>query len=309
MLIASIDIGSNTALMLIAETGFDGKYFKPIKNFYEIPRIGKGLQNDRSILEEKIVLLIDILKRFKKYSSQFQCEKIFCVATSAMREAQNKFEISERVLNATGIRINVISGEEEATLSYFGAVSAQPSGRYLVIDIGGGSTELIFGDNHKIEFKKSFPIGVVSFFEKYISEFPVSDSVISKIEFEIERQIRDVTVSDFSNYTTISIAGTPTTLAAIKNNLAEFNEEMIEGNILRIEEIEMQIHSLKNMKPEEILSKYSQVVKGREDLILVGAVILKTILSKLKIKKTTVSTRGIRYGLVQRFVNESAGKE
>lgn len=308
MLIASIDIGSNTALMLISEVDFSCNSFKAIKNFYEIPRIGKGLQNDNSISEEKIVLLIDILSRFKEQSSQLQCGKIICAATNAMRLAQNQTEICQRVFDATGISIDVISGEEEATLSYLGAVSAKPRGRYLVIDIGGGSTELIFGDNQDIEFKKSFQIGVVSFFEKYISEFPVHDSTISKIEFEIMRQISAVTISDFSNSTTISIAGTPTTLAAINKNLNVFNEETIEGDILTIEEIQNQIQSLKNMKPEEILSQYSEVVKGREDLILVGAVILSAVMSKLNIRRTIVSTRGIRYGLVQKFINESAGK-
>lgn len=309
MLIASIDIGSNTVLMLISEVDFASNRFNPIKNYYEIPRIGKGLRNDNSIAEEKIILLIDILTRFKKESSQFQCEKIICVATSAMRITKNQFEICERVFNATGIKINVISGEEEAALSFLGAVSAQHLGKYLVIDIGGGSTELIFGNNQNIEFKKSFPIGVVSFFEKYIKFFPVSDSIISEIEFTIEQHIEAIHISDFSNCSAISIAGTPTTLAAIKNNLNDFNEEMIEGDILTIEEIERQIQSFKFMKPDEILSNYSQVVKGREDLILVGAIILKTIMSKLKIKNTTVSTRGIRYGLVQKFINESAGKK
>lgn len=302
MFIASIDIGSNTVLMLISEVDLEMKNFRPVKNYYRIPRLGKGLSRDQNISEEKIVELISILDKFKNEAEKFGCENIICVATNAMRVAKNKDEIIARVFESNSIKINIISGEEEASLSFLGATSSLNTSKYFVIDIGGGSTELILGTKKGIEIKKSFPIGVVSFFEKFVKEFPLGSDVVKEIKNEIYTQLKSFPLDDLTNYLAISIAGTPTTLTAIKNNLTDFDEEKIEGEILNLTEIEKLILTLQNLSPHEILERYSNVVKGREDLILIGAVILATIMERFKLVQTIVSTKGIRYGLVEDFI-------
>jgi exopolyphosphatase / guanosine-5'-triphosphate,3'-diphosphate pyrophosphatase len=171
MNIASIDIGTNTILLLIAKVT-DSKII-PLHNEYRIPRIGKGIKANHPITQEKIDLFIKILIEYKKIIDSYNCELVIANATNAMRLASNSKEIIEMVFNETGFLINIISGEEEAKLSFLGAASINDSNDiFLVIDIGGGSTEIIYGQNKKIIFSKSFQIGAVSLTEKYFKHNP-----------------------------------------------------------------------------------------------------------------------------------------
>lgn len=302
MIIASIDIGTNTVLMLIAETDKSNFRIKPIKNFYEIPRIGKGMIPNGEIPEDNIKRLIKTLNNYKVIIKNYNCEKFLVTGTNALRTANNSKLILDSIKKETGFEVNVISGDEEAGLSFLGATAEIPANKEcLVIDIGGGSTEIIYGRSSSIKFRKSFDAGVVSLTEKFIHHDPPLPEELINIKNQITAKIKILYKKKFKPFASIAIAGTPTTLAAMKMNMQTYDEDLIEGSFLQTEEIKELANRLSSLSVEEIKNKYSSIVEGREDLILTGSIMLLTIMEMLGLKKVKVSSKGIRYGAIVKY--------
>ncbi len=301
MIIASIDIGTNTVILLIAE--IRNNKIIPLYNEQLIPRIGKGLIPGEPISVEKKNKLIDILSDYKKTIEKFHCGQSIAVATNAFRIASNGKLIAEEIKEKLNLEVKIVPGEEEAKLSFLGAVSGLSGEKnVVVIDIGGGSSELIFGKGNQIFFKKSFPVGVVSFSEKFFRHDPPLQNEIEELKAELDQAFSGIYRENFIPETAVAIAGTPTTLACIQKELSEFNEEAIEGSFLAFHDLETLIKELSLLRKNEILSKYKSVVKGREDVLLAGTIILYKIMHLLKLDKIMVSTKGIRYGAVLEYL-------
>jgi exopolyphosphatase/guanosine-5'-triphosphate,3'-diphosphate pyrophosphatase len=306
MTVASIDIGTNTILLLIAEVNPSSNEIIALVNLHRIPRIGKGLKKGDPFPEENIKRMFDVMDEYSETIKKYNCDKIIITGTNAFRIASNNNEIVEKIKNKYGYDLNVITGDEEAEYSYLGAVSGLgDEKKYLVIDIGGGSTEIIYGKGNDIIFSKSFDIGVVSGAEKFFTIDPPSDKQVDnfavysqKTFLELKDYVKDID-------TAIAIAGTPTTLAAIKYKLKSFNEELIEGTSLTPEELNAFVSELSKLSSAEVLNKYSQIVKGREDVLLAGTILLREILKMLNIEEVKVSTKGIRYGAIFNWLNET----
>ena len=301
MTIASIDVGTNTIILLIAEVDVHKKQISSLYNEQRIPRLGKGLIPGKPILKRKIIELLNILEEYDKVIKKYNCEKIFITATNALRSASNKNEIQKIVKDKLNYDVNIVSGEDEAELTFKGAVfQFEDNYNSIVIDIGGGSTEVIFGDMNEIRFKKSFQLGVVSAIEKYLKHSPPRQSEIIKFENELAVIFADLKEKNFNFKRAVAIAGTPTTLAAIKLNLPEYDEDLLEGCVLNSIEIERLISELVKLTNSEITQRFKSVVKGREDVILSGAIILLYLIKLMGIDEISVSTKGIRYGAVCR---------
>ena len=306
MTVASIDIGTNTILLLIAEVYSASDKITALVNLHRIPRIGKGLKKGDPFPEENIKRMFDVIDEYSGTIKKYNCDKIIVTGTNAFRIALNNNEIAEKIKNKYGYDLNVITGDEEAKYSYLGAVSGlSDKKKYLVIDIGGGSTEIIYGKGNDIIFSKSFDIGVVSGAEKFFTIDPPSDKQVDnfavysqKTFLELKDYVKDID-------TAIAIAGTPTTLAAIKYKLKSFNEELIEGTSLTPEELNAFVSELSKLSSAEVLNKYSQIVKGREDVLPAGTILLREILKMLNIEEVKVSTKGIRYGAIFNWLNET----
>ncbi len=299
MIIASIDIGTNTIILLIAEVDINNKTISPLYNEQRIPRIGKGLVPGKPISDTKVDELLIILENYNLIIKRFNCKKIIITATNAFRIASNKNKIKEILKEKFDFDINIVSGKEEADITFNGAVfSFNDDLNNLVIDIGGGSTEIIYGSINKIIFKKSYQIGVVSAKEKYLRNSSPEQNEINSYQTEFKQAFSDLKGMNFQFKRAIAIAGTPTTLAAIKLNLNEYDEDLLEGHILNYKEIENLVLELSALKESEILQKYKSVVKGREDVILSGSIILLYIMKLLEIDEVIVSTKGIRYGAI-----------
>ena len=179
MTVASIDIGTNTILLLIAEVNLNSGDIKAVKNLQSIPRIGKGLKEDNPMPDENVGRMFDVLTKYSKKIKKYKCEKVLLTGTNALRIASNKNDIIKEIKNQFGYDLYIISGKEEAKYSYFGAISGHnDKQKYLVIDIGGGSTEIIYGKGNEIIFSKSFHIGVVSGTESYLVSDPPSEKQI-----------------------------------------------------------------------------------------------------------------------------------
>ncbi len=299
MTIASIDIGSNTILMLLVEFNPLLKSITTIANFHKIPRLSQGLLPNGEISKEKIDILLDILLEYKNTCDEYNCSNILVNATNAFRIASNSAEIINLVKDKFSLVISTISGEEEGRLTFLG--SAFPfleNQSKTVIDIGGGSTEIIFGNQKRIIYQNSFNIGVVSLSERFISSLPSSDAMIINAEEYINRIFMQLSEQIPANVETIAVAGTPTTLSCIKQGITTFNEKLVDNSSITSSELKDMIRVLKEFSKEEVLKKFGKVVEGREDILLAGSLILYGIMQKLKLNEVIVSTKGLRYGAV-----------
>ena len=304
MIIASIDIGTNTVLLLIAEVNLTVGTIVSILNEYRMPRIGKGLTLGENISDTIIDELFNVLADYKSLILECKCDKILITATNALRIASNSNEIKKQIKATFDFDVDIISGDQEAEYAFLGALSGSNQTQYsLVIDIGGGSTELIYGNYNNISFKKSFQIGSVSATEKYfMNALPSTDELnifmndLIKIFSEIKNKFRPDNV--------IAVAGTPTTLVCMKNNLKDFDESIVEGSTLSRNDLLILIDIIAKLNPEQIRNKFGSVMKGREDIILAGAIILKSVMELIELNEITVSSRGTRYGAIVNYMRK-----
>ena len=308
--IASIDIGSNTVLLLIAEIDVTNYRIKTLANFYEMPRISKDLKKTGIISSQRKEKLFEVLENYKKKISEYKCDKVLVSATNAFRIAENASEIIMEIKNKFGFNVKILSGDEEANYSFLGATfDFQLERNTLVIDIGGGSTEIIYGSKSDILFKKSFGFGVVSLTENFISNYPVNNSEISKIKtyttHNFDELLNVIPKSPFS----IAVAGTPTTLSCIKQNLKIYSEEKIEKSVLATKDLENLISKLKILTPTQIRNNFGTVVAGREDVLLTGTLILFSLAEVLNIEQFYVSGKGIRYGAIVDYMNKQTNTQ
>lgn len=298
MIVASIDIGTNTVLLLIAEIDKKSRKLQPIRNEYRMPRIGKGVKETGIISNEKVYLLLDVLEEYKSFIIEHHCEKVIITGTNALRLAQNAKEIKKLLRQRFNYDLEVVSGDTEAEYAYLGTISDFDKCRSnLVIDIGGGSSELIFGDELSIKFKRSLQIGSVSATEQFLKNIPPTEKETKSLMKEVESLLAQLKIEN-NNTNVIAIAGTATTISAMNLGLKEFVEDKIEMSKLTQEEIKKIINELKRLSSIEIAEKYGIITNGREDIILAGALILFEIMNYFGIKKLGVSSRGIRYGAI-----------
>src|SRR3972149_8773572 len=171
--LAGIDIGTNTLRLLIAEYSADGK-FRTLESGRHIVRLGEGVSSAGRLKDEAMDRVLRVLKEFAAKCSENHVDSIYAVATSAVRDAANGPDFVRRVKNETGIDVSIISGEEEARLTMLGVSSALDISGHeaLLMDIGGGRTELIMVSNGDIEFRQSTDIGVGRFTGQYIESDP-----------------------------------------------------------------------------------------------------------------------------------------
>ncbi len=308
-----IDIGTNTMLLLIAELDPDKQVVKTILDTLRAPRLGKGVDSARNITSESINKAIIILNEYKKISSEHGSAKIFATATSFIRDSNNKTEFLETIKKETGIKIEILTGEDEAKWSFVGAVhdklnSGAAKSRITTIDIGGGSTEITFGEIsanasevslYKLPIKgKSLNVGSVRINEKYLDWHPPAYENLMIAETFVNQQLDQIDF-DLKNSQLIGIAGTITTLAAIKLGLSAFDPSKVDGMVLDLNEIEAIFARLAAMPIEELYT-LGDFMEGRADIIIPGILILQTFMEKFGFDKITVSAKGLRFGVFLR---------
>jgi exopolyphosphatase/guanosine-5'-triphosphate,3'-diphosphate pyrophosphatase len=308
MIVASIDIGTNTVLLLIAEVDKYSFNINPLLNEYKMPRIGRGLKLNENIAVDRIENLFNILSEYKSIISKYNVDDVLVTATNALRIAANSTEIVERIKKQFSWNVNIISGKGEAELAFLGAVPVSIDNKSsLVIDIGGGSTELILGKENNIEYRKSFEIGSVSATEIYLKHSPPLAKELNELKFELQTRFEEIQ-SNLAPDITYSIAGTPTTLFCIVNKIKIYDDSIVEGGVLKYEDIDSIIQEMKILNPEEIRERYKKIMRGREDIILGGSIILLNIMQLLNLSEVIVSSKGIRYGAIVTFLKAIKNK-
>jgi exopolyphosphatase/guanosine-5'-triphosphate,3'-diphosphate pyrophosphatase len=305
MNVASIDIGSNTVLLLIAKVELKNKTFSVLRNEHRMPRISKGLSPGKPISSENVKRLKNVLAEYKSIIELYDVQETIATATNAFRISSNSATIINEIRNDFGLNINIISGDEEAYYSFLGATSGISNrNNILVIDIGGGSTEIILGSRNKINFRKSYQIGAVSATEQYFLTDPPTSEHIENLNNSLLEIFSELNTLKVENTFPIAIAGTPTTLSCIKHKLNDFDENIIELSTLTLNDLDRIKYDLSVISSTEIKNKWPNIMRGREDIILAGASILFNIIKLLKLDKVYTSTKGIRYGAIVKYLND-----
>ncbi|MCK9425874.1 MAG: hypothetical protein M0Q21_07555 [Ignavibacteriaceae bacterium] len=299
MNIASIDIGTNTILLLIAKIDVENKSIFPIHEEIRMPRIGKDLYKTGKISDGKIDELEIILLEYKTIINKYNCSECFVIGTHALRYALNNLEIQQRIYNKTSLELKIISPESEAEYAFYGVRSSINIEETLaIVDIGGGSTEIIISQNDIILDRKSIPIGVVTIKDNFISGYPISEKEKASLKLKIENDFSPLNLKHHAPKSIIGISGTPTTFSAISNNLKIFDPTKIDNTFLSKSEIARITKFLGDSSIETIRKTYGEVISKREDIIYVGGKILLSIMSYFSLSNVLISTKGIRHGVI-----------
>ena len=293
MKLASLDLGSNTFLCLVSEIE-NQKVTKIYSDEVEMVRLGQGLSASKKFHPDALIRAKNTLTNFRKTLDREKPEAILAMATSAARDAENKEELF-KICKDLNIPLEIIPGEKEAEITYRGAVSGlKTAGSRLVVDIGGGSTEFIFGEDQKILAGKSLDICCVRLTEKFISVQPTPQAEIDKLQNFIREQLQQIIkLAPQMPKEILAVAGTPTTIAQVE--LGGFDAAKIDGYVLTEQGLETWLKKLTGLSvAEKIALGYPE---GRADVIIVGVITLLETLKAFNLKELTVSTRGVRYGV------------
>ena len=300
MRISSIDIGTNTILLLIVEAK-GGNIAKVLHDEQVIARLGKGVDEHRTINGETANRVAEFLFSYRGTSHKYRSEKIIAVGTSALRDASNKRGFCDEMLRRTGIAIEILSGVDEAEWTYRGALGdvGPKAQNFTVLDIGGGSTEIISGTSKAVSQKVSLDVGCVRLTERFLRTSPPTPREISECRSFVRSSLSIVDFAQLKDSCVIGVAGTLTTLAAIRLRLTRYDSSRVEGCVLKREEVGHVFDQL-SVKTHEELMRVPQISPGRADILVAGMIILQEFLEAANLSEITVSDRGLRYGIILR---------
>jgi exopolyphosphatase/guanosine-5'-triphosphate,3'-diphosphate pyrophosphatase len=298
--VAAIDQGTNSIRLLVVEPPADADG-DPTELSREmvITRLGQGVDRTGRLDPDALRRTVDVLARFCRRARALHADRIRVAATSAVRDASNRDEFAAAVRELAGTELEVISGEREAGLSFLGGThgldpSAVPP-PYLVIDIGGGSTEFVVGrEPGRAEHARSTQMGSVRLTERNVAIDPPSPTEIRAISSEIDRVLDEaeaaVPIRDIR--TLVAVAGTATTLQAIALGLDRYDPDAIHRTWLSLETADAVLESLVRMtNPER--AAIPVMAPGRGDVIIAGALILTSVMRRFGFERALVSETDI----------------
>ena len=297
--VAAIDCGTNSIRLLIAD--IDGDNFREVISTMEIVRLGQGVDQTGEFHIDAIARTLAAVDKFALEIAKRGVQKIRFCATSATRDATNRHLFIDGVRERLGIELEVITGEEEASLSFTGAIQdfSPTDGPFLVVDIGGGSTEFVFGTTH-VESAKSVNIGCVRMTERHFTNDPALPHEIDLARVDIQEAIAKaaVVVPITQAKTLIAVAGTATTVAAAALGLPEYDRYAIHlSRISANKTHEVAEMFLASTHEQRLALGYMH--PGRVDVIPAGALVLSEILKATGATEFVASESDILDGIAR----------
>jgi len=298
--VAVIDLGSNSVILSIAE-----RINNHIKALYEesiITRIGRNIEKHRNLNPDSRNNTIDVLKKYKEIADNLVVDIIICFATDALRDAEDSQDFLDEVYEKTGIEIKIISGEEEAELTFYSVKIefGDIGNKFFSIDAGGGSVELANGTDKNIEFANSLKIGAVRIKNKFRIQDNIDHNTFVEVNRFIKSQLPKIIIDD--GYLTVATGGTITTLQAINLGLEKFEHEKVHKSKITYEQMRILFDYLNGITFTERLN-IPCLDPGRADIIHIGALIFLSIMEKYNIKNMFVSNRGVRWGFIYKLLD------
>lgn len=299
--ISCIDIGTNTALLLIADLEPESGTIIPVLHRQTIVRLGERVDERKAIGSDALRRLLDCMKNYRTLSEEHHAEKIIAGGTSALRDAANRDAVIGKIAEETGIAVTCISGAEEAEFTFFGAVAGQNDlpEPFAVIDIGGGSTEICMGSCTAVEKSVSMDIGSVRLTERFFSSLPPSREEFEAAREEINRVLTGHIIPFFPAREAIfGVAGTLTTIAQVSQELKRFDPLKVQNYRLAYDEVHRMLETFRQITQEEIMAM--GIPEGRADVITMGTLILHQLMRLLGVSELRVSIQGLRFGLARK---------
>ena len=301
--VAAIDCGTNSIRLLIAD--ISGGKFKEVLRDMEIVRLGQGVDENKSFNLDAINRTLAAVVKFKNQLTGKGVEKIRFCATSATRDAANRDLFIDGVRQILGVEVEVIPGEEEARLSFNGATKEllQSDAPFLVVDIGGGSTEFVYG-NKEVEFAKSVDIGCVRMSERHLKSQPVEMSQVAQAIIDIDKAIAQAAavVPISTAKTLVAVAGTATTIAAAALELETYDRYAIHLSRIPAEKVHKVSAAFQAMTKSEI-SKLGFMHPGRVDVITAGSLVLSRVMAATGATEFVASESDILDGMAWSLIN------
>ena len=292
--VASIDLGSNSTRMLIAD--ITNGTITTIYKEHQVTRMADKLSESKIISKEATKRVLKVLAGYVKTINKNNVENIQIVGTAALRDATNSEEITQLIEKKFGFEVHIVSGEEEGVLTSVGVLNSLGSlENFLIVDIGGRSTELIYDDDKKI-VSKSINIGVVSLSELFFDKLPPPEKSVSHAREYIESHLFESNI--FDGRLLVGVAGTFTSLASIFLEQTQFNEKEIHLTELKNEDVFKVSNELLHLNEPQIITKYKGLDPKRAKTIQAGILLAKEIISKYNVNSIKVSNSDILEGLI-----------
>lgn len=296
--IAAIDLGTNTARLLIADC-LPGGRFEQVFLSRTIVRLGGGFDRQTGLAADAVQRSLACLHEFKRQIDHRGVTLVRAVATSAVRDAANGAFFVEQVERETGIQLAVIDGALEGRLTLLGVMAgleSQPE-QLLMFDVGGGSTEYSIARGGRPLFVRSLPLGVVRLTEGRATSAAMADKIGRELDVLVHTITKDHALPDPANTLLVGTAGTATTLAAISLGMVEYDYRRVNNHLLTRKEVQRIHDLLLPLTPAERLN-IAGLESGREDLIIAGTLITLQTMERFGFDRMTVSDYGLLEGLV-----------
>jgi exopolyphosphatase / guanosine-5'-triphosphate,3'-diphosphate pyrophosphatase len=292
--VAVIDIGSNSTRLLVADV--EDRRVTPVERRSTVTRLGRGVDLSGRLAAEAIEAACGAVGPYLATLEEMGAEAVDAIATSAVRDAENGSAFIAELRERFALSARVLDGEEEARLTYLGATSeTAPEVPTLVIDIGGGSTEMIVGEGREIEFHTSLQAGVVRHTERHLVSDPPTAVELEELAADLRSLIEAATFQAPRAEAGIAVAGTPTSLAAIELELVPYDPQRIHGLVLELRSIQRMLSTLA-CAPLAQRAEIPGLHADRAPTIVAGVVTLVEAMRAFDLERITVSEHDILYG-------------
>ena len=303
MTLAAIDIGTNSVKLLIGRV--QGQRVLPLLHRSAITRLGEGLQKSGSISPEAADRTIASIAEFRALAEDRGAERIAAVGTLALRAAKNGLAFVKRCAEEVGLEVRILSGEEEAHLSFRGAVGASKAHQVLGIEIGGGSTQVMVGTHAKLHASWSLSMGAVTLTEEFLKSDPPAAEEMMAMSASIRRHLQNVVARVGKDGELVGIGGTVSAILALLRKTEGGDPRDFDSTSVTFDTVSaLSIHlSLKTVADRERMG----LERGRADIITAGAWILTAAMSHLEASSLRASAHGLRHGLLIEMASARSG--
>ena len=292
--LASIDLGSNSTRLLIAEV--DDKGFNILQRIHVVTKMSEKVEQTEEISIDASKRVNSTLRKFKKLLIENDVDDVFVNGTAALRDAKNSDEIIENIRKKYDFEVEVLSGHDEGITTSIGVLHFMDnSENFLIVDIGGRSTEFIYESENKI-ISKSLNLGVVTLSEKYFSNLPINQESIDEAKLKIETELSQLDIKDKKNV--IGVSGTALSLASIFLDQQNFNEEELHEIKIDTDNVQEINKRILKMTEAEIITKFRGIDPKRASTITSGIFLLEIILSHYSNSSIIISKNDILEGLI-----------
>jgi len=296
MRVAVVDIGTNSTRLLIGDV--EGNVVTEVERRTTVTNMGRGVDHTSMLCSDAIDDVCSVIADYKAHYEEMGAERVMAIATSAVRDAVNGDAFIAELRERFCLDARLLSGAEEANLTYLGATAHRlPTDPTLVFDIGGGSTELIVGSGPNVGFHTSLQAGTIRQSERHLTSDPPDTHELEELAADIRGQIEAATVKqqDARPLHAIAVAGTPTSLAAIDQELEPYDPGRVHGYRLGMKRIQRMLSRLSSLPLAERL-RVPGLHPGRAPTIVAGTVILVQVMRAFGMNEIEVSERDILHG-------------